>query len=1086
MPTMLAHTCVYVLPSRDMRLVPASRLISLLLLPVLLAVAIVVAAPAYADDACAGPDPYVLLTDPTGVASDALCREQESVLRALSEDQWGEDYTPEQRARILTWSQDQALGALYLDLLRIVQLPAADRTADEAAIYLWFQQAIAGLRTRLANAAYAEQIRYQQDPCHYTPPGPDAAPWAQCDTSSMLLLFGGPTSPTYEDFVNFGAKQVLGIEMPGIDTLRAAATQRAAQTQAIATYAGVGGAAVLSGVTLTILAAGASNTIAGVVLAGTAVSTTAIAAGPSAIAALVGASAIAVTAVVILVVVAVTRGVALVQEGEIPGKLRDNITDASALIDIGPWLSETDGNNVIALTALAGRVTDAPLPSAPVPTTPAVDSPTFLITGGGQNVQFSQTLTIQSPLMPGVPLTAWLDHGWWVLKDSDDNVVMTHELQFIDADGNTRTAVATDGGILQYPADGSVTDDCLTAGTCEVGDSLTFMAPGTDSIEEVARTATLADAALDFTLLPTVASTYEVDDTLDVQATAAASYPTTMSYQWTLVRHGDGADLTDVEPAARMYRTLRMPGTYTLTITATASSGEKATHSWDFTVTGTPQGQVAQGILVTQYPDDSPDGTMPSQPGPWLEGSTHGTLCVSTGSTDPTDYTVAFFGEPDVVATSVTDGYVCVPRPASATAAGVHPLEVVKACPTGEVACLPPLVIDLANAITTSAFSYEVTNLPGTITNPTVSINGATPIITGPSTYAYGATGDTVTLAATVTDPGASAQDVTITWSDGATQTLTGVASGTTISVDHTFTRRAFGPVGAHIIATDSLGVTSNLATAWFVMRPQPVGISLNAEVDATGRVTLLAGLTDPESSTSNLIIDWGDGTNTTLAAPFAPLPGNTVFPLADLVLGADHLYADATDHTITVTAYNGAATDAVATVTASLPPSAPAVASADPITFDADGTAHLNATVGDVTPGQPLSLVVDYGDGTNEQFDALNAGDVIPLSHTYAPGQYSLTLQAADAGGLSSPLDSSCLVIGPVSGLCGSLPADAGNGGSGSGDGSGSGGSLANTGADITTELSLAALLLALGGALVWWPAARRRNTTFTSTRDS
>ena len=990
-----------------------SRLVSVLLIPVLVTVSVVTAVPASAAEpsVCDEANPYVLLTDPTGVADDALCRQQERVLAELSEVQWGQPYTSQQRARILTWAQDQALGALYIDLLRIADLPASERSEDEAAVYLWFQEAIAGLRMRLANAAYAEQIAYESNPCNYTPPGPDAQKWAECDPS-LLLIFGGPPGPTYEDFVNFGVLRVLGEELPGTQATRAAAADHAARTQALAVYAGAAGGAAISGAVLALLASGAGNSIAALVISGVTTSTTIAAAGASAISTFVIGSAIAVTAVVVCIVIAVVRGVAVFTEAEIPGKLREDIANTATLVDIASWLRASDGNNFIGLTALAGRITTATAPSAPVPAAASAESPRFLVTGGGQSVQFTPTLTYVSPLVPDAVVVTWLDEGWWVIEDADGNRAMTHVLQFTDHDGDNRSAVATEDGFLLYETGAADFDECNADNKCEQTTSLPFMEPVSGNIAAVQRTATLADAAIDFTSLPTVPATFEVGDTLDVQASAQASYPATMTYQWQLTRHAGGTDVTDAEPAARLYRTLTMPGAYTLTVTATANSGEFASRTWNFTVTGEPEGQFAQDILVTQYPDDSADGTPPLIAGPWIEGDGHGTLCVSTGSTDPTDYTVKFFGSDAVVEEGVTDGFACFPRPATAIQAGVYPLEKVNACPVDGL-CLPPLIVDPIKGITTSVFSYEVTNEPGTVANPSVGVQGGTLTTTGIFSPQFFVAGDTVEMSAAVTDPGGGTQDVTVTWSDGATQTLPAVASGDVVTVTHTFSHSSLSPVGAQMIATDAVGVTSNLTTAWFTVLPEPVGITLHTSADAAGRVTLAGALTDPEKGTSNVLIEWGDGEHTTLGAPFASLAVSAQFPAGDLVFAANHLYADGADHTITVTAYNGAATDGTATTTASLPASAPAVAIPDPIAVASDGTATFSATVGDSTPGDVLSLIVDYGDGDTDRIESLAAGDEVPLSHTYAPGQYTLTLVAADAGGLSSPIVTRCLVAG-------------------------------------------------------------------------
>jgi hypothetical protein len=977
------------------------------------AVAIVVAGtlgapPAFAadDDVCDGPDRYLLLVDPTGVANQALCRTQERVLKELSETQWGVEYTSEQRARMLRWGRGEALAAMYIELLRVAGEPAADRDPDEQAVYGWLQTTLGALRARLANGAYAEYLEWHADPCGYVNPMPGATA-AGCDPDSLVTLFGPPPGPSYEEFVSYGVQRVLGEELGDSQIAVAAAAARAVKNQLV-------GAAVGTAIGLPFSGALVSSLLMGMTYS--AASGVATIAGTAA-ASVVAAAAASIVFVVIAVVTAVVRGVQVFEQDKIDDQLLADIGTADDPVAVSSWLGDDSTRALVLLYALTSRLNGATPPAAAAPGSPAADAPGFLVQTGADDTTYTQTIRFRSPVTDDAYFSAWLDDGWWVIRDDDGGRAMSHDLVYLDHDHLTRSAaLGADGAFLvTTPSVTQASATCDATTLCEQAEMLRILTPPSGDTDPLHATARLLGAPIEFTLLPDLETSYAVGDHLTGAVTARASYLTTMGYRWELTRQATPYDQTATMSGDQLDRILTLPGDYRLTVVATASSGEVARHSWDFTVAGDAEGQLYSGIQVTQYPADSADGSPPGEPGPWLEGSTEGTICVSTGSTDPTDFAVTFPGEDEVAAQDVTVGYACFPRPASAQTAGVHLLELVSACLDGQL-CIPPTTIDPEIGRSMSPFSYTVDDVAPVLDDVRQGLAGGPLAVADPPHPAAFDRGDTIEARTVVTDPGGGPLTVLVRWSDGAGQTLTGLESGDEIVVTHTYPRSKWGPVGVQFQAFDAAGEGSNLATGFFDVRPAPVTVDAAATARADGLATLTGSYAEDEDTATFLGIDWGDGSHDLFPRPF-PAPLDTALSGVDDLLGrfgTSHRYATAGNHTVTATVYNGAPAEGTGTALVTIPAAAPVVRSDGAITVSGDGDAAFDAVLGDVTPGDALTLRVAYGDGQTDESAGHAPGDTVGVAHRYDdPGRYDAVLVAVDGDGLQSEPVTRCIVVG-------------------------------------------------------------------------
>jgi hypothetical protein len=109
---------------------------------------------------------------------------------------------------------------------------------------------------------------------------------------------------------------------------------------------------------------------------------------------------------------------------------------------------------------------------------------------------------------------------------------------------------------------------------------------------------------------------------------------------------------------------------------------------------------------------------------------------------------------------------------------------------------------------------------------------------------------------------------------------------------------------------------------------------------------------------------------------------------------------------------YNGAPTAGTADEAVTIPNAAPVIVADGPLTVGDDGEVSLQVLVGDLTPGDQLTLHADYGDGSTDRITGKASGDTVTVHHRYTNGRYLLALTATDAAGATSePLTHRLLV---------------------------------------------------------------------------
>ncbi|MBS1793297.1 MAG: carboxypeptidase regulatory-like domain-containing protein [Acidobacteria bacterium] len=296
------------------------------------------------------------------------------------------------RGVILQNMRSEVRGMLYVRLLELIKKP--NKTAAETQAVAAFADRVKQLRVRAATEARNEYQRWQQNACgDYQPPAPYTYESPGC-TFYTLVLNGAPTSPSFEEFEQFGAAIAYqGLYTPEAEavTRKTSLTVTAATSAAAAGIGGGIGAVIGSTVTFGTLEAVfpgiayvfSSNYVVnelGLILSKIPIP----AATPSGS---VGATlaggpvAVIITAISILV----TQTINVVNQRQIPDKLDQAVVDAQNLnIDLNQMVATDVGNN-----ELYGIFIFETLPDFPPPVAPAAqptDRP-FLIRqdgGGGE------------------------------------------------------------------------------------------------------------------------------------------------------------------------------------------------------------------------------------------------------------------------------------------------------------------------------------------------------------------------------------------------------------------------------------------------------------------------------------------------------------------------------------------------------------------------------------------------------------------------------------------------------------------------------------------------------------------------------
>ncbi len=230
------------------------------------------------------------------------------------------------------------------------------------------------------------------------------------------------------------------------------------------------------------------------------------------------------------------------------------------------------------------------------------------------------------------------------------------------------------------------------------------------------------------------------------------------------------------------------------------------------------------------------------------------------------------------------------------------------------------------------------------------------------------------TLTLSASDPGHTISSWSITWGDGATQTVTGNPT----SVQHAY---ATGPASHTISATATNDVSTypagNSLAVSVTHVPPVLAISGGSSVAERSAYTLSLSASDPGHAISSWSINWGDGTMQTVT-------GNPA--------SVQHTYAAGPNsYTIAATATDDvgtyAAGNSVAVSVTHVPPML-AISGGSSVAEQSAYTLSLSAS----DPGHAISSwSINWGDGTTQAV----TGNPVSVQHTYSLGPNSYTIAA-------------------------------------------------------------------------------------------
>jgi hypothetical protein len=327
------------------------------------------------------------------------------------------------RARLLGWERDEIRAGILDRIIGYIRKPAAERSADEQAIVTALTNRVKERRVLAATKALEEFNKWLAN-CPYTPP-PGFEPYYESCQLDLSKLFSGRTSPSFEQFQAYGAALAgsqLQTDPDAQRVMRETATRVAILIAAGATV----GAGVIIGTA--VFAAGLLPALGLLVFPFTATST------------LAGAVSIAAPVAIVLlaVVIAVTRGIQVFEQEQIPTKLQQAKTNAeNDTPNLAQIITTENGQREVFGEFLLATLPDFSATSG-VPAAQTSD-PKFEVSPSGLN-SFTATPTLQYKDWDGNPHTLRMNGRWFVDQKGSEPERLTLSIEFLNSQGRKRLA----------------------------------------------------------------------------------------------------------------------------------------------------------------------------------------------------------------------------------------------------------------------------------------------------------------------------------------------------------------------------------------------------------------------------------------------------------------------------------------------------------------------------------------------------------------------------------------------------------------------------------------------------------------------
>jgi hypothetical protein len=252
-------------------------------------------------------------------------------------------------------------------------------------------------------------------------------------------------------------------------------------------------------------------------------------------------------------------------------------------------------------------------------------------------------------------------------------------------------------------------------------------------------------------------------------------------------------------------------------------------------------------------------------------------------------------------------------------------------------------------------------------------------------------------VSASFSDPGtADTHTCTITWGDGASSTgsVSETGGSGTCNGSHTYT--AAGNDTITFKVTDNAGAVGTATVAIKVTPPPPLAVTpgANATVNEGATTTFALGSFSGGTGPYTVTVTWGDGTSST----FTATPG---------AISAAHRYVNdqAAPFTVTVKVTDSTGATATGNLSVTVKNVAPTVSISSPVAgslLKAGSSVSVNAPFSDAGTADTHTCNIAWGDGTttNGTVNESGGAGTCSGSHTYAIGNYSITVTVTDSGG--------------------------------------------------------------------------------------